>query len=135
MSRKSLAGMRPMSSPLKVMVPLVGSIRRITMVDVVDLPQPDSPTSPTLSPRFTLNDSPSTALKGALFSSSLRLSSRDNAELETWRGYSFTRFVTVEQGGGLGEGRRRRWRLGRILGQQIRKAMPGLGVARMSRRV
>ena len=31
--------------------PEVLSISRITIIDVVDLPQPDSPTSPTLSPR------------------------------------------------------------------------------------
>ena len=49
----SLAGIAPMSSPSNMMVPSVLSISRITMVEVVDLPQPDSPTRPTLSPRLT----------------------------------------------------------------------------------
>ena len=37
---------------------------RITMVEVVDLPQPDSPTRPTLSPRLTAKLMPSTARNG-----------------------------------------------------------------------
>ncbi len=51
-----------MSSPSNRMVPSVLSISRITMVEVVDLPQPDSPTRPTLSPRLTTKLMPSTAL-------------------------------------------------------------------------
>ena len=35
----------------------------MTMVEVVDLPQPDSPTRPTLSPRCTVKLMPSTARK------------------------------------------------------------------------
>ena len=58
-----LAGIAPMSSPSNMMVPSVLSIRRITMVEVVDLPQPDSPTRPTLSPRSTVKLMPSTARK------------------------------------------------------------------------
>ncbi len=50
-----------MSSPSNMMVPSVLSISRITMVEVVDLPQPDSPTRPTLSPRSTVKLMPSTA--------------------------------------------------------------------------
>ena len=36
-----LAGMAPMSSPSNMMRPSVLSIRRMTMVEVVDLPQPE----------------------------------------------------------------------------------------------
>ena len=56
-----LAGIAPMSSPSNMIVPSVLSIRRMTMVEVVDLPQPDSPTRPTLSPRLTVKLMPSTA--------------------------------------------------------------------------
>ena len=38
-----------MSSPSRLIVPEVGSSRRMAIIDVVDLPQPDSPTRPTLS--------------------------------------------------------------------------------------
>ena len=37
-------------SPSNMMRPEVLSISRITIIEVVDLPQPDSPTRPTLSP-------------------------------------------------------------------------------------
>jgi len=37
-------------TPLKVTVPAVGSINRINIRAVVDLPQPDSPTRPNVSP-------------------------------------------------------------------------------------
>ena len=56
-----LAGIAPMSSPSNMMTPSVLSISRITIVEVVDLPQPDSPTRPTLSPRSTAKLMPSTA--------------------------------------------------------------------------
>ena len=46
-----------------MMVPSVLSISRITIVEVVDLPQPDSPTRPTLSPRAIWKLMPSTARK------------------------------------------------------------------------
>src|SRR6516164_5967733 len=63
-SRANRCGeMAPMSSPSKVMTPSVISMRRMIIVEVVDLPQPDSPTSPTLSPRFTAKLMPSTARK------------------------------------------------------------------------
>ena len=42
--------MAPISSPSNTMRPEVWSSSRITIIDVVDLPQPDSPTRPTLSP-------------------------------------------------------------------------------------
>ena len=42
-------------------VPAVGSISRMIMRPVVDLPEPDSPTSPSVSPLFTEKSTPSTA--------------------------------------------------------------------------
>ena len=50
-----------MSSPSNRMMPEVLSISRITIIEVVDLPQPDSPTRPTLSPRAIEKLMPSTA--------------------------------------------------------------------------
>ncbi|GAV33936.1 hypothetical protein ROTAS13_01595 [Roseomonas sp. TAS13] len=49
------------SWPSKRIVPALGSISRITSRAVVDLPQPDSPTSARVSPRFRRNPTPSTA--------------------------------------------------------------------------
>src|SRR4051794_35330773 len=43
------------------MLPAVGSRRRVIRRPVVDLPQPDSPTRPRLSPSATWKSSPSTA--------------------------------------------------------------------------
>ena len=58
--------MRPASSPIssspsKRTEPEVGSTRRSTDLAVVVLPQPDSPTSARVSPRSSVNDTPSTA--------------------------------------------------------------------------
>ena len=50
-----------MSSPSKRTVPLVGSCRRTRSRPSVDLPQPDSPTMPSVSPRRTSSETPSTA--------------------------------------------------------------------------
>ena len=47
---------------LEHMRPAVGSIMRRTARPVVDLPQPDSPTSPSVSPRASAKLTPSTAL-------------------------------------------------------------------------
>ena len=66
----------------------VGSIRRSTQRAVVDLPQPDSPTSPSVSPRLTANDTPSTAWT--------RPTSRDNRPPRT--GKCFFRSVTRSRG-------------------------------------
>ena len=46
-------------------VPSVGSIRRSTQRPVVDLPQPDSPTSPNVSPGCTRTVSPTASLRTA----------------------------------------------------------------------
>jgi hypothetical protein len=40
-----------MSSPSNMMLPDVVSVSRLIIIEVVDLPQPDSPTSPRLLPR------------------------------------------------------------------------------------
>ena len=51
-----------MSRPSKMIVPPVGSSRRATQRAIVDLPQPDSPTTPSVSPAFSVKLTPSTAL-------------------------------------------------------------------------
>src|SRR5580704_6689146 len=50
-----------MSSPMNSIVPAVGSRRRIIVRPSVDLPQPDSPTRPTVSPFLMSRSTPSTA--------------------------------------------------------------------------
>ena len=54
-----------MSRPRNVIVPEVGSSRRMMQRAIVDLPQPDSPTTPSVSPSFTVNETPSTAFTDA----------------------------------------------------------------------
>jgi hypothetical protein len=53
--------MREMSTPSSATLPEVGSSSRITVFATVDLPQPDSPTRHSVSPRAMSNDTPSTA--------------------------------------------------------------------------
>ena len=53
-----------MSSPSNSIVPPVGSSSRSMVRPAVDLPQPDSPTSPTVSPWRTSREMPSTARTG-----------------------------------------------------------------------
>jgi hypothetical protein len=48
-------------APSKITCPAVGSSSRSNVRPTVVLPQPDSPTSPTVSPRKISNDNPSTA--------------------------------------------------------------------------
>ena len=55
-----------MSRPSNSTVPPVGSSSRVTSRDVVDLPQPDSPTRPRVWPSLTVKLMPSTALTVAL---------------------------------------------------------------------
>src|SRR5262249_46795311 len=50
-----------MSSPSNRIVPAVGSSNLTISRAVVDLPQPDSPTMPSVSPRLTVRLTPSTA--------------------------------------------------------------------------
>src|ERR1043165_7108678 len=50
-----------MSSPSNTTRPPVGSSSRITHRAIVDLPHPDSPTTPSVSPLLTVNETPSTA--------------------------------------------------------------------------
>ena len=54
-----------MSRPSKRTVPLVGSSRRVITRASVDLPHPDSPTIPSVSPRRTWSETPSSALTDA----------------------------------------------------------------------
>ncbi len=54
-----------MSRPSILMLPSVGSISRRTVRPTVDLPQPDSPTRPSVSPRRIEKLTPSTAIHGA----------------------------------------------------------------------
>src|SRR3954452_10647939 len=53
--------MSAISSPSNLIEPPVGSSSRSSRRPVVDLPQPDSPTRPSVSPRLMSNDTPSTA--------------------------------------------------------------------------
>jgi hypothetical protein len=65
MSRRSLAQrivpMRVTSAPSNQTSPALGSISRRMQRPVVDLPQPDSPTSPSVSPLPMSKLTPSTA--------------------------------------------------------------------------
>ena len=54
-----------MSDPSKRTVPLVGSSRRMITRASVDFPQPDSPTIPSVSPRRTVSETPSSAFTDA----------------------------------------------------------------------
>jgi hypothetical protein len=55
------AGISPNSSPAKPILPIFPSISRVTSRTSVDLPHPDSPTNPTVSPRAIAKSTPSTA--------------------------------------------------------------------------
>ena len=59
--RRSTASAVRMSSPSSRILPLVGSISRLIMRRIVDLPQPDGPISATSSPAGTSSDSDVTA--------------------------------------------------------------------------
>src|SRR5712691_7366628 len=93
-----LAGISPMFSPSNMMVPSLLSIRRITMVEVVDLPQPDSPTRPTLSPRSTVKLMPSTARKISGSGAGPCLNSLLSVLGMPLRGYSLISFSTTSSG-------------------------------------
>src|SRR5215203_4312281 len=60
-SRSSFLLSESTSRPLKYTSPDVGSIKRSRQRPTVDLPQPDSPTKPSVSPARISNDTPSTA--------------------------------------------------------------------------
>ena len=55
-----------MSAPPKRIVPAVGSSSRSTARPTVVLPQPDSPTSPSVSPGMTWSETSSTAFTVAV---------------------------------------------------------------------
>src|SRR5688500_10337605 len=72
--------------------PEVGSINRRMVRPVVDLPQPDSPTSPSVSPGMTSNDTSSTAWT--------RATSRESSPPRI--GKYFLRFRTLRRGSAMG---------------------------------
>ena len=90
--------MAPISSPSNTMRPEVWSSSRITIIDVVDLPQPDSPTRPTLSPWPTVKLMPSTARNSSASTGGLRENSFPSTAVAPWRGYSLTSFSTRSSG-------------------------------------
>ena len=55
-----------MSRPSKTIRPSVASSSRMMQRAIVDLPQPDSPTTPSVSPCLTLKLTPSTAFTAAI---------------------------------------------------------------------
>src|SRR5690349_477656 len=59
--RRRLLSSASTSWPANVICPAVGSIKRNRQRPTVDLPQPDSPTSPSVSPAKMSNETPSTA--------------------------------------------------------------------------
>ena len=77
-----------MSRPSKMIVPPVGSSSRVMQRAIVDLPQPDSPTTPSVSPARTVKLTPSTALTDA--TSFWRISPRVT-------GKYFSRFSTTSR--------------------------------------
>src|SRR6266545_7568164 len=74
--------------PSKVTSPDVGSIRRRMQRPVVDLPQPDSPTRPSVSPFWIVNEMSSTAWT--------RATSREKSPPRI--GKYFLRFLTLSSG-------------------------------------
>ena len=115
------------------------------MVEVVDLPQPDSPTSPTLSPRSIEKLMPSTARNTSGSGVGPPRNSFDSDLVMPWRGYSLTSFSTTSSGSGLplplrrGRSRGCGTSAGATLpassGSKSRSVTPGRGVARISLRV
>src|SRR5437879_8013178 len=75
-----------MSSPLKMILPSVGSSSRITARPSVDLPQPDSPTRPTVSPVLISRSTPSTACTWP----TVRCKTPDDTENQTLRSLTST---------------------------------------------
>ena len=66
-TRKSAAFKCVTSLPLYFIIPDVALSNCNMALPKVDFPQPDSPTSPTVSPGYTLKLTLSTALKGLVF--------------------------------------------------------------------
>ncbi|CAM5660741.1 hypothetical protein SGLAM104S_05143 [Streptomyces glaucescens] len=61
-ARRARPESRVTSSPLYRIAPDVGRSRLTSILATVDLPQPDSPTMPRVSPRSRVKSTPSTAL-------------------------------------------------------------------------
>ena len=66
-SRSSAGRSRVMSSPSKMTLPAVGASSRISSRPRVDLPQPDSPTRPSVSPGSMRSATSSTARSGMVW--------------------------------------------------------------------
>ena len=134
-----------------MMRPEVWSSSRITIIEVVDLPQPDSPTRPTLSPWPTEKLMPSTARNCSGSTGGLRENSFASVAVAPWRGYSLTSFSTRSSGFARlrASDPRERCGAGRMLamravtglrasfaasssGSRSRKETPSRGVARIS---
>src|SRR5208282_5601310 len=79
-------------------MPELLSINRITIIEVVDLPQPDSPTRPTLSPRAMEKLMPSTARKVSVSTGGLRLNILAHEAGRPLRGYSLISLSTTNKG-------------------------------------
>ncbi len=96
---KRLRRMAPISSPSNTMRPEVWSSSRITIIDVVDLPQPDSPTRPTLSPWPTVKLMPSTARNMSRFNRRLAGEQQfaEHRRSRPGAAYSLTSFSTEEE--------------------------------------
>src|SRR5580704_4159098 len=92
------AGISPISSPSNTIRPDDLSISRITIIEVVDFPQPDSPTRPTLSPRAMEKLMPSTARKVSVSTGGFRLKILPSEVGIPLRGYSLTSFSTTSRG-------------------------------------
>ena len=71
MRRSGAPNMPTISWPSNWMLPSVTPTSRITARAKVDLPQPDSPTRPTVSPRRTSRVTPSTARTSAMWRSKI----------------------------------------------------------------
>ena len=80
------------STPLNRIDPADGSSSRRTHRPAVVLPEPDSPTRPSVSPTPTLNETPDTAC-------TTRWSTRNPREWRTWN--TLTRSVTSSTGSGI----------------------------------
>ena len=111
----------------------------MTMVEVVDLPQPDSPTRPTLSPRPTVKLMPSTARKVSGSGAGPRRNRFFERFDRALARIFLDQLLDHEQRRLVGADDRQHLRRGGVRavssGSRSRSDTPGRGVARISRRV
>ena len=119
--------------PRRSICPAVGSSSRITIIEVVDFPHPDSPTRPTVSPRCTLKERLSTARNGGIDGLAREQFAKPAAGLlprifldAVPRPSAAARSTAAQPT----SGDRRR-----VVGEQSRSVAPGRGVACISLRV